>query len=370
MPSPFSKEFVRRLLAWYKIHHRRLPWRRTRDPYRIWISEVMLQQTTVEAVLPYYRRWLKQFPDLKILARAPLSRVLKSWQGLGYYQRARNLRAAARRVVRDYSGRLPRSYEGLAGLPGVGPYTAAAVLSLAYGLAMPVVEANVRRVMMRLMRLRGQASAGLDKKLEEQLKKIIPPGQAGLFNQALMELGALVCRPASPRCLACPVAVFCQAYGQGEQEVIPEPRKREIRQLTAVVAVIRRDGKVLIQKRPEKGLLAGLWEFPGGKLRPGETPEKALRREIKEELGIVLKSMTFLARVKHAYTKYVVDLHAFLAEPTEKPQLTSRRRWVRPAELRRYPFPSGSARIVDRLEELARPPAREGWPSGQAYRNL
>jgi A/G-specific adenine glycosylase len=370
VPSPFSAAFVRRILAWYKIHHRKLPWRRTRDPYRIWISEVMLQQTTVEAVLPYYRRWMKQFPDLKILARAPLSRVLKSWQGLGYYQRARNIRATARRIVRDYSGRMPQSYEGLAGLPGVGPYTAAAVLSLAYGSAMPVVEANVRRAMMRLLRLRGRASAGLDKKLAGQLKKIIPFRQAGLFNQALMELGALVCRPASPRCLICPVALFCLAYERGEQEVIPQPRKREIRRLTAVVAVIRRDGKVLIQRRPEKGLLAGLWEFPGGKLRPGETPQQALRREIKEELGIVVKNMTFLTSVKHAYTKYVVDLHAFLAEPVQKPRLSGRRRWVRPAELRRYPFPSGSARIVDRLDELDRPPAREGRASGRAYRNL
>jgi A/G-specific adenine glycosylase len=344
-----STEFTSRLLAWYKIYHRRLPWRRTRDPYRIWISEVMLQQTTVEAVIPYYRRWLKQFPSFKALARAPLSRVLKSWQGLGYYQRARNLREASRRIVRDHGGRFPRSYEELSRLPGVGPYTAAAVLSFAFGQALPVVEANIRRVMMRLLRLRGRPSAGLDKKLRDELQKVMPSGQAGLFNQALMELGALVCRPASPRCLACPVKGQCLAYRHGQQEIIPRPKKRDVHRLTAVVAVIRRDGKVLIQKRPEKGLLAGLWEFPGGKLRPGETPRQALCREIKEELGIVVKNMAFLTRVKHAYTKYLVDLHAFLVEPAEMPHLNSRRRWVRPTGLKRYPFPSGSARIVDRL---------------------
>ena len=359
MPFPRAAEFVRRLLAWYKIHHRQLPWRRTADPYRIWISEVMLQQTTVEAVIPYYRRWMKHFPSLKALARAPLPRVLKIWQGLGYYQRARNLREAARRVVRDNGGRLPRSYKDLARLPGIGPYTAAAVLSFSFGQALPVVEANVRRVMMRLLRLPGRASAELDKKLKSQLEKIMPARQAGQFNQALMELGALICRPSSPRCLACPVKTHCEAYSRGEQEVIPVPLKREVHRLTAAVAVIRRDGKVLIQKRPEKGLLAGLWEFPGGKVERGETPAQALRREIKEELGIVLKSVTFLAKVKHAYTKYLVDLHAFLTEPAEIPRLNvggGRRRWVSPTELRRFAFPSGSARIMDALEKLNRPP--------------
>lgn len=366
MPSPRSAEFVRRLLAWYNIHQRKLPWRRTRDPYRIWISEVMLQQTTVETAIPYYRRWLTRFPNMKALARSSLSQVLKSWQGLGYYQRARNLWAAARLIVRNHRGRFPTTYRDLASLPGVGPSTASAVLSFAYDEALPVVEANVRRVMMRLLRLPGQSSPALDKRLREHLQKIMPRRRAGLFNQALMELGALVCRPASPRCLACPVRAHCLAYGRGEQEIIPRPRKREALRLTAAVAVIRQNGKVLIQKRPEQGLLAGLWEFPGGKLRPDETPSKALRREIKEELGVVVKNMRFLARVEHVYTKFRVDLNAFLCELAEAPRPDRRRRWVRTADLRRYPFPSGSARIVDLLEELDRPPAREGRTLGRA----
>jgi A/G-specific adenine glycosylase len=347
--SPSSTEFTGRLLAWYHIHRRKLPWRRTRDPYRIWISEVMLQQTTVEAVIPYYRRWLKQFPSLKALARAPLSRVLKSWQGLGYYQRARHLQAAARRIVRDYGGRFPKIYRDLAGLPGVGPSTAAAVLSFAFDEALPVVEANVRRVMMRLLCLPGQSSPALDKRLRQHLQKIMPRRRPGLFNQALMELGALVCRPASPRCLACPVRKHCLAYRRGEQEIIPSPRKRESLRVRAAVAVVRQNGKVLIQKRPDKGLLAGLWEFPGGKLRPGETSRQALRREIKEELGVVVNNMRFLTRVRHAYTKFRVDLNAFLCELAEEPRPDGRRRWVKIKNLGRYPFPSGSARIVDAL---------------------
>ncbi len=362
MPFPRAAEFVRHLLAWYAVHHRKLPWRRTADPYRIWISEVMLQQTTVEAVIPYYRRWLRQFPSIRALARAPLPRVLKTWQGLGYYQRARNLREAARRVVRDHGRRFPRAYKDVVRLPGVGPYTAAAVLSLAFGQALPVVEANVRRVMMRLFLMRGRASAGLDVRLRSRLEKIMPAGEASTFNQALMELGALLCRPSSPRCLVCPVKTHCQAYKRGEQEVIPQPSKREIHRLTAAVAVIRRNGRILIQKRPEKGLLAGLWEFPGGKVERGETPAQALYRETKEELGIVLKNVSFLARVKHAYTKYLVDIHAFLAEPVETPRFmikSGRIRWVRLAELRRYPLPSGSARIVDALAKRNRAQIRE-----------
>ena len=369
MPFPRAAEFVRRLLAWYAIHHRKLPWRRTVDPYRIWVSEVMLQQTTVEAVIPYYRRWLRQFPSIRALAKAPLPRVLKSWQGLGYYQRARNLREAARRVIRDHGARFPRAHKDVARLPGIGPYTAAAVLSLAFGQALPVVEANVRRVMMRLLLIRGRASAELDKRLQPQLQKIMPTNKPGLFNQALMELGALICRPSSPRCLACPVKTHCQAYKHGQQEVIPLPLKREVHRLTAAVAVIRRNGRVLIQKRLNKGLLAGLWEFPGGKVERGETPAQALRREIQEELGIVLKNVVFLARVKHAYTKYLVDLHAFLAEPDKMPRLkvNSRRvRWVSPTELQRYAFPSGSARIVDELEKLNRQHVPEGRTSGPA----
>lgn len=309
----------------------------------------MLQQTTVEAVIPYYRRWVKSYPDLAALDRAPLSRVLKDWQGLGYYERARNLKAAARILVAGNGGRVPDGFEELVRLPGIGPYTAAAILSLALNRPYPVLEANVRRVMARLLRLRGPLDGRADRKIASALSSLLPRRNAGQFNQALMELGALVCRPASPRCVSCPVASYCSARRRGEQDSIPPRKTKPALRVTAAVAVIRRNGKVLIQKRPDKGLLAGLWEFPGGKVEPGETLESALRREIREELGVEVRDPVFLARVKHAYTKYRVDLHAFLCRAAGALRPSPRRLWVKPAALRSYAFPAGSAKIVEKL---------------------
>ena len=214
------------LVAWYRRHHRRLPWRETSDPYAIWVSEVMLQQTTVAAVVPYYERWMRLFPDLRSLARAPLRRVLRAWQGLGYYARARNLHRAARLVVRDHGGRVPGDRAALGRLPGFGPYTTAAVLSLAYGRPLPVVDANVRRVLMRLMGLAGEASMRHDARILARLGALIPARAPGLFNQALMELGAVVCRSRNPQCLLCPARERCRAARAGLQEVIPRPRRR------------------------------------------------------------------------------------------------------------------------------------------------
>jgi A/G-specific adenine glycosylase len=360
-----AAEFVARLLKWYARRKRSLPWRLTRDPYRIWISEVMLQQTTVETVVPRYVRWLKAFPDLKALDGAPLARVIKEWQGLGYYQRARNLKAAARLLAGRHGGRFPQTEKELRELPGVGPYTAAAIQSLVWDRPVPVLEANVRRVMARILWLRGPLSTSrAEKKIRAALDGLVPVKGAGTFNQAMMELGALVCRPSSPRCASCPVAVLCRAYHRGEQEAIPDKPSRTITDVTAAVAVIRRNGRVLIQRRPDKGLLAGLWEFPGGKVEPCEAVEDALRREIREELGVGIRDLMPLTRVKHAYTTYRVDLHAFLCRGEEPPRPSSRRRWVRPSALRGFAFPSGSARIVDRLLELENSREAAGKKSG------
>jgi A/G-specific adenine glycosylase len=345
-------DFRRKLLGWYRIHYRRLPWRETRDPYRIWVSEVMLQQTTVQAVLPYYAEWLRRYPDVESLSRAPLNKILKSWQGLGYYQRARNLQAAARVLVRDFGGRIPQDFETLRKLPGFGPYTAAAVLSLAFNLPYPVIEANVRRVMMRLLRIPGESGAHQDGLLRGRLEALFPRRNPGLFNQAMMELGALVCRSRQPQCLACPVTAHCRAYEHGDQEIIPRPKKTSVKRFDAVIAVIKRGGKVLIQKRPGIGLLAGLWEFPGGKIEAGETRERALRREIREELGAELLAASSLLKVKHAYTRFEVTLYVYDCTLKKGPALKrSDLRWVGLKSLRHYPFPSGSAKIVDFLEK-------------------
>jgi A/G-specific adenine glycosylase len=346
------RDFRQRLLRWYRTHRRELPWRATRDPYRIWISEIMLQQTTVQAVIPYYRRWIERFPDVFVLAQAGLQAVLKEWQGLGYYQRARNLHSAAKAVAEEHMGEVPRDFDTLSSLPGFGPYTTAAVLSIAYDLPYPVLDANVRRVCMRLMGLHGRADPGKDRAIRRFLEPLLPKRGMGTFNQALMELGALVCRSRNPTCLVCPVTDFCRAYAAGEQEVIPRPRKISYTKIEAVLAVIREGDRYLIQKRPETGLLAGLWEFPGGKLEPGETSEQALRREVREELGVEVTDSRFLTSVEHAYTQFRVTLHAFACRLSEPPRLRkSTHRWITLRGMRRYPFPSGSVRLIRFLEE-------------------
>jgi A/G-specific adenine glycosylase len=345
------------VLKWYGRHKRDLPWRRTSDPYAIWVSEIMLQQTTVNAVIPYYEKWLRLFPDPAALARTPLRRVLRTWQGLGYYARARNMRRTAKEIVARFGGAFPADYENLRKLPGFGPYTAAAIMSLAFGRPFPVVEANVRRIMMRLWGIGGEAAARVDQALLRTLETLISRRSPGRFNQALMELGALVCRPRNPSCLVCPVQSGCAALRRGEQEIIPAPRKRPTKEIEAVVAVIRSGDKVLIQKRPSTGLLADLWEFPGGKREPGESLLAALKREILEELGVEIPRARPLLTVRHAYTQYRVILHAYecriAAEDAVRiSRSTDRgsRRWVSIRALRNYPFPSGSAKIVRCLE--------------------
>jgi A/G-specific adenine glycosylase len=345
-----NRSFAARLASWFEAHHRRLPWRESADPYRIWISEIMLQQTTVQAVIPYFERWTRLFPDMPTLARVPLQRVLSAWQGLGYYQRARNLHRAARIFVRNHGGRIPDDEKILGGLPGFGPYTTAAVLSLAYGRPLPVIDANVRRVLMRIMGLRGEALVRHDKVIREYLSGVFPARDPGLFNQALMELGALVCRSRNPQCLLCPVRKDCRAAREGTQEIIPQTRKRTAKKITAVVAVIEDKGRLLIQKRPSSGLLAGLWEFPGGKIRRGESRDQALRREVREEVGARIKNVRFLTTVKHAYTQFEVTLHAFACElGTGFVPARADRKWVTLSSIRRYPLPSGSVKIVDFL---------------------
>ncbi len=223
------KEFHKRLESWYLAHYRKLPWRETKDPYKIWISEVMLQQTTVQAVIPYYLNWIKIFPDAKTLSEAPLRTVLKAWQGLGYYQRAKNIHEASKVIMKSFNGQIPHNYHELKSLSGFGPYTTAAVLSIAFDRPYPVIEANIRRILMRLLRRPAKASQKMDKELLDSFSPLFPKKNMGIFNQAMMELGALICRPKNPLCLLCPVSDFCLAFEAGEQEVIPPPKKRNTR---------------------------------------------------------------------------------------------------------------------------------------------
>jgi len=315
----------------------------------------MLQQTTVATVIPYYRRWLRLFPDVSALARAPLNKVLKAWEGLGYYERAKRLHGAARRLCRESSGVLPRSEAELRQLPGFGPNTAAAVLSLGYGLPVPVLDVNVRRVIGRIKGRADGKGVAADRAARLILADLIDRDHPAGFNQAMMELGALVCRPRQPSCPVCPVRRFCLAFRTGRPEIGAPAKKSRATRIETVVAVIEREDRYLIQQRPPSGLMAGLWEFPGGKREKPESLEGALRRELREELGALVKSARLLVTVRHAYTRFRVTLRAYDTVLKRVPALDPRtHRWVTLKGLKRYPFPSANSKIIDFLERRER----------------
>lgn len=342
------------LLGWFAREARDLPWRRTSDPYRIWLSEIMLQQTRVEAVIPYYERFIKAFPTVRDLAAAGEDAVLKAWEGLGYYSRARSLRKAARFVVGDLSGRLPETAEQWRQLPGIGPYTAGAIASIASGLAEPAVDGNVLRVLSRIF---GIADSIDESATKERIGAIaaglLPRKQAGSFNQALMDLGARICIPRRPRCIACPVSRWCDAYQQGIQDQLPVRKmKKAIPHHHIVVAVVRRHGRYLIGRRPASGLLGGMWEFPGGKIEPGETHEQALVREVREETGLEIRVGDPVATVDHAYSHFAVTLHVYACRAIAgraKAHFHSELKWVPRSQLDEYAFPAANRRFLDNL---------------------
>lgn len=350
-----SETFVSELLDWYARNARRLPWRGQTDPYAIWISEIMLQQTRVETVIPYYQRWMNRFPNLTSLATASQQEVLGMWEGLGYYSRARNLLRAARIIVAQHGGALPASAAELQRLPGVGKYSAGAIASLAFGQDEPTVDGNIRRVLARLFDItQPTRSPAGEQRVWELAASHLPPGQAGEYNQALMELGATLCTPRAPNCQVCPVARFCQAYALGVQGERPvRTRRPDQPHHTVTAAIIQKDEAVLIAQRPAEGLLGGLWEFPGGKLRPGEDLAQCLQREIREELGVLVRVGALLGVYQHAYTHFRVTLHAFQCtlQNGGQPQALEHSAlcWVTPAELGNYPMGKIDRQIAGQL---------------------
>jgi A/G-specific adenine glycosylase len=342
------------LLNWYRANRRDLPWRRTNDPYRIWISEVMLQQTQVDTVLSYYRRFLERFPNVSALASANLSQVLKVWEGLGYYARARNLHKAAGMILDAHNGEVPRDYASLRLIPGIGDYTAAAIASIVYGEPVSVLDGNARRVLARWVMLREETDSvsGL-KILRLAAEKNLFSDDPGAWNQAVMELGALVCVPRTPHCNVCPVTANCEAYRQKATLKIPLRRKRRpIPHYQVTAALIRHRGKILITRRPEKGLLGGLWEFPGGKQEVGETLPECLARELKEELDVETIVGEEFCRLDHAYTHFKITLHVFEARIVSgkpKPIQVTEVKWIKPEELGEYAFPRADRRVIEML---------------------
>ena len=347
------------LIRWYLVNKRDLPWRKTTHPYPIWVSEVMLQQTQVNTVLPYYRRFLEAFGSLDRLARADLQDVLKVWEGLGYYARARNLHRAVGIVLDRHGGIVPDTWDEFRQLPGVGDYIAAAVLSLAYNRPYPVVDGNVKRVLARLfiedMPVNTSASMKIFK---ASAGRLLTPRTPGTFNQAIMELGALVCKPQRPRCAGCPLQQRCAAYAS--DRVAQYPKKQEKSPTPCfdiAVGVVFKEGRVLITRRKAEGLLGGLWEFPGGKIKDEEKAEQACVREIREETNLSVAVDFHLSRVKHAYTHFKIVMDVFCcAYVSGRVKLKGPvdHRWIKIDDLAAYPFPKANHKFFPELKKFAK----------------
>ncbi len=354
------ESFTNALLAWYGHGAADWPWRRTRDPYRIWLSEIMLQQTTIAAVLPYYERFITAYPTVEDLAAAPLNHILKLWEGLGYYSRARNLHRAAQIVTEQHAGQFPLTVEGLLSLPGIGRYTAGAVASIAADVRAPVLDGNVIRVLSRLDDIADDVTqSAVQKRLWQRAEDLLPEQNVGAYNQALMELGQKICTPRSPDCPHCPVQSLCQAYAHGTQNERPvKAKKAPLPHIDVAAGVITDEqGRYLIAQRPFDKLLGGLWEFPGGKLEAGETLTDCLKRELREELAIEVEVGEFFMQVKHGFTHFLMTLHAYHCRylgpmpPYDAPQTLQANAyaWVTLAEMEGYGFGKADRQIIAAL---------------------
>jgi A/G-specific adenine glycosylase len=341
-------------LRWFEREARDLPWRRTSDPYLIWVSEVILQQTRVEQGLPYYERFIAAFPTVDTLAAAPLDRVLKLWEGLGYYTRARNMHLAAQRVVAEHGGVMPARAELLQLLPGVGRYTAAAVASIAYGEQVAVVDGNVKRVLSRLFNVEECIDdTAIEHALWDRANRLVPQRAPGDFNQAMMELGARICTPRKPDCDGCPVMAQCEARRLGVAESRPVRKaKTPPRQKELLTAVIREEGKYLLMRRPDEGLLGGLWEFPSFEMTQACEPGAFLEAACRKELGLRVKPGGILASVKHAYTHFKVSMTVYACKRVSgepKPGKHTEWAWVDGADLASYALHKSQHKILDVL---------------------
>lgn len=357
-PSPLTRvestKLAQTIVRWFEAVGADLPWRRTRDPYRIWVAEVLLQQTRVAQALPYYGRFLQQFPTLRALARAPLANVLKAWQGAGYYARARNLHRASREIQARKRGEIPRTPEELQELPGFGPYLSHSVPALAHGYPTVALDVNVRRVLSRIT-LR---PLNLTRSAEPWVRALAKGVPSRPLNEGLMEIGQHFCRPRHPACAACPVHRLCGRYllGRDPPGLFAGPRAMERPRIQATAGILVNEGRVLMHRRPVNGLLGGLWEFPGGESRDGEGPEAALRREFLEGAGLRIHVEEELTSVEHDYSHFHVTTHVYRARradaflPRRKPSW----RWVQQGEFEDIPFPGVTRKIIPTVLPLLR----------------
>jgi A/G-specific adenine glycosylase len=329
------KKFRTELLGWFATYQRELPWRRDCEPYRIWISEIMLQQTRVAAVIPYFEKFCARFPDVQALAEAEEAEVLRMWSGLGYYSRARNLQAAAQQIVRDHGGTFPITESDIRSLRGIGKYTTNAILSIAFGKNHAVVEGNVARVVARLDAIRGDLREGRRwESLQRLADRLLAPASPGNWNQAMMELGAIICTPRSPQCLLCPVAKFCRARKLGIQELIPEKRKKRatVGVLLAAAVLVDERSKCILLPPPKNStekataddiptLVSNMWHFPTTVV--SEDPESDLRRYLKNAVGAKRLPSRFIAlrKIRHAVTYRAISLLPFRVEFKKLPRV-------------------------------------------------
>lgn len=345
-------ELRRALLRWFETHKRPTPWRNDPSPYRVWVSEVMLQQTQTATVIPYFERFIARFPDVQALASAPLEEVLRYWEGLGYYARARNLHKAAHLIVQN-GGQLPSTPEQLRELPGIGAYTAGAIASIAFGQPVPVVDGNVARVLARLLWLKGDLKThAAQKQLWAIAEQLVDPARPGAFNQALMELGSTVCTPAQPRCGECPISHLCAAYQRGQPTAVPEPSRRpSTRTMVDVSAIIEREGRFLLAQRPPEGLWGGLWEFPRATRQARESIE-ALAIRAAEQVGLQVLPKQPLLQVRHVVTYSKIQLYGYLCvwqagEARAGAYQTTA--WVAPEAFAEYPLSAPQRKLAEAL---------------------
>lgn len=350
------KIFRRNLLEWYRLNQRPLPWRQTSDPYSIWVSEVMLQQTQVQTVVPYYHGFIHRFPDVQCLAAADLQDVLKCWEGLGYYGRARNLHHAANTVMTHCWGTIPDTLKEFRQLKGVGEYIAAAVMSIAFGYPHAVVDGNVKRVLARLYMIDNPVNQSASHKVFRHVAEtLLDTSEPGIFNQAIMELGALVCKPVNPECSNCPVCSYCKAWKSRTAARYPKRvRSKKTPEYHIAVGVVRKNGRILITQRKTEGLLGGLWEFPGGKVKNGESAQAACVREIAEETGLTVCVDSYLTRIKHAYTHFKIAMDVFICtHESGRVKLSGPEdfRWIKLKEIKQYPFPGANHKFIPLLRQ-------------------
>lgn len=345
------------LLEWYHQNKRAMPWRNTTDPYKIWVSEIMLQQTRVDTVIPYYNRFLESFPTVTDLAAADQQDVLKLWEGLGYYSRGRNLHQAAKTVVEKFDGNIPSDPKKITSLKGIGPYTSAAILSIAFNKKFAVVDGNVLRVLTRFFGIENDIRSSKTKnEIQKIADSIIPESTPADFNQAIMELGATICKPRRPLCDQCPLSTECAAYNSAQTEKIPykSPAKKIPHHHIGVGLIVNSKNELLIALRPNEAMLGGLWEFPGGKKEDDESIKTTVKRELREELGVDVAVYDEFHQLKHAYSHFKITLHAYWCEITSgtpKPKSSKELKWVTLGEIDRFPFPKANKSLIERLQK-------------------